>query len=33
MDAVTDGIDSQARVSVSIENVDTGTILTPGIDF
>ena len=24
MDAVTDGIDSQARVSVSIENVDTG---------
>ncbi|MDU7209317.1 MAG: alpha-isopropylmalate synthase regulatory domain-containing protein, partial [Streptococcus sp.] len=34
MDAVTDGIDSQARVSVSIENVDTGTIFNAsGIDF
>ena len=34
MDAVTDGIDAQARVSVSIENVDTGTIFNAfGIDF
>lgn len=34
MDAVTDGIDSQARVFVSIENVDTGTIFNAsGIDF
>lgn len=34
MDAVTDGIDSQARVSVSVENDDTGTIFNAsGIDF
>ncbi|MGT2884235.1 2-isopropylmalate synthase [Streptococcus ferus] len=34
MDAVTDGIDAQARVTVSIENVDTGTIFNAsGIDF
>ena len=34
IDAVTDGIDAQARVSVSIENVDTGTIFNAsGIDF
>ncbi|MFC3932448.1 2-isopropylmalate synthase [Streptococcus dentapri] len=34
MDAVTDGIDAQARVVVSIENVDTGTIFNAsGIDF
>ncbi|MGT2741727.1 2-isopropylmalate synthase [Streptococcus plurextorum] len=34
MDAVTDGIDAQARVSVSIENSDTGTIFNAsGIDF
>lgn len=34
MDAVTDGIDAQARVSVSVENVDTGTIFNAsGIDF
>ena len=34
MDVVTDGIDSQARVSVSIENTDTGTIFNAsGIDF
>lgn len=34
MDAVTDGIDSQARVSVSVENIDTGTIFNAsGIDF
>ncbi len=34
MDAVTDGIDAQAHVSVSIENVDTGTIFNAsGIDF
>ena len=31
---MTDGIDAQARVSVSIENVDTGTIFNAsGIDF
>ena len=34
MDAVTDGIDSQARVSVSVENSDSGTIFNAsGIDF
>lgn len=34
MDAVTDGIDAQARVTVSVENVDTGTIFNAsGIDF
>ncbi|MFS1663963.1 2-isopropylmalate synthase [Streptococcus sp. zg-JUN1979] len=34
IDAVTDGIDAQARVSVSIENKDTGTIFNAsGIDF
>lgn len=34
MDAVTDGIDAQARVAVSVENVDTGTIFNAaGIDF
>lgn len=34
MEAVTDGIDAQAHVSVSIENVDTGTIFNAsGIDF
>ncbi|WP_161978927.1 2-isopropylmalate synthase [Streptococcus sp. S784/96/1] len=34
MDAVTDGIDAQARVTVSIENSETGTIFNAsGIDF
>ncbi len=34
MDAVTDGIDAQARVAVSVENVDTGTIFNAaGIEF
>ncbi|EFW89556.1 2-isopropylmalate synthase [Streptococcus equinus] len=34
IDAVTDGIDSQARVSVSVENSDSGTIFNAsGIDF
>lgn len=34
MDAVTDGIDAQARVTVSIENAETGTIFNAsGIDF
>lgn len=34
MDAVTDGIDAQARVAVSVENLDTGTIFNAsGIDF
>lgn len=34
IDAVTGGIDAQARVSVSVENVDTGTIFNAsGIDF
>ncbi|MGT2906459.1 2-isopropylmalate synthase [Streptococcus dentiloxodontae] len=34
MDAVTDGIDAQARVAVSVENVDSGTIFNAfGIDF
>lgn len=34
MDAVTDGIDSQACVSVSVENSDSGTIFNAsGIDF
>ena len=34
IDAVTDGIDSQARVLVSVENVDTETIFNAsGLDF
>ncbi|MBM7636410.1 2-isopropylmalate synthase [Streptococcus saliviloxodontae] len=34
IDAVTEGIDSQARVSVSVENIDSGTIFNAsGIDF
>ncbi|MGT2928666.1 2-isopropylmalate synthase [Streptococcus dentasini] len=34
IDAITDGIDAQARVAVSVENVDTGTIFNAsGIDF
>lgn len=34
LDAVTDGIDSQASVSVSVENVATGTLFnSSGIDF
>lgn len=34
IDAITDGIDAQARVAVSVENVDTGTIFNAtGVDF
>ena len=34
IDAVTDGIDAQARVLVSVENVDTDTIFNAsGLDF
>lgn len=34
LDSVTDGIDAQATVQVSVENVDTGTIFNAtGIDF
>lgn len=34
IDAITDGIDAQARVSVSVENVDTGTIFNAsGVEF
>lgn len=34
IDAITDGIDAQARVLVSVENVDTDTIFNAsGLDF
>ena len=33
IDAVTDGIDAQARVLVSVENVDTDTIFNALFDF
>lgn len=34
IDAITDGIDAQARVSVSVENVDSGTIFNAtGVEF